>query len=103
MITEKNTDEWLLDLGSQVRTLRLRRNLDQQTLAARAGVALNVVKRLESGQDTKMSSIIKVLRSLGQEDWLASLAPPVSVSPLQMLRQKTTRKRVYRPRGKRRV
>lgn len=102
-VDNKTTDEWLYEIGTQIRTLRLRRNLDQQTLAAQAGVALNVVKRLESGRDTTMSSVIKVLRSLGQEAWFVSLAPSVSVSPLQMLRKKPARQRVSRPRGNRHV
>ena len=52
-------------LGQQLRALRLRQNIDQRQLAARAGVALNVVKRLETGRGATVKSLIKVLRALG--------------------------------------
>ena len=66
--------------------LRLRQELGQAQLAERAGVALNAVKHLESGNGATLTSFIKVLRTLGRADWFATLAPSVSVSPLQMLK-----------------
>lgn len=68
-----------------MRTLRLRQNIDQRSLAKQAGVALNAVKRLELGRGATVSSLVKVLRALGREGWLAALAPQVTVSPLQLL------------------
>ncbi len=91
-----NTDEWEVELGQQLRSLRLRLNVDQRTLADRAGVALNVVKRLEAGKGATLTSLIKVLRALGRAGWLSSLAPAVSISPMQMLTAKPTRKRASR-------
>jgi transcriptional regulator with XRE-family HTH domain len=82
------TDELLADLGAQLRDLRARRRLDQRQLAHEAGVALNAVKRLESGRGATLTSLIKVLRVLGREDWLAALAPSVSISPLEMVRER---------------
>ena len=96
---DKTPEDWLRELGQQVRALRLRQDLDQQRLAEQAGVALNVVKRLESGKDTTMTSVAKVLRRLGRAEWMGTLAPPVSVSPLQMLREKPARQRASRVRG----
>jgi transcriptional regulator with XRE-family HTH domain len=86
-------------LGEQLRDLRLRQNLDQRELAARAGVALNAVKRLESGQGSTVRSLVRVLRALGRADWLQSLAPPVSVSPLQLLESRGARRRASRRRS----
>ena len=86
------------ELGHQLRSLRLRQNLDQRVLAERAGVALNAVKRLEAGKGSTLSSLIQVLRVLGRADWLNSLAPAVSVSPMQMLKGKAPRKRASRKR-----
>ena len=85
-------------LGDQLRALRLRQNIDQQQLAARAGVALNAVKNLESGKGGTTRSLLKVLRTLGREDWLDALAPQVSISPLQALTRKPTRQRASRKR-----
>lgn len=33
-----------------------------------------------------MSSLVKVLRSLGRADWLKTLAPTVGISPMQILK-----------------
>ena len=49
MEISKTTEEWEAELGEQARNLRLRQNLDQQTLAERAGVGLSALKNLESG------------------------------------------------------
>ena len=87
-------------LARQLRTLRLRLNLDQRELAARSGVALGVVKRLESGRGATLKSLIKVLRTLGRADWIHSLAPEVTISPLQMLKTKRPRQRASKRRSR---
>ena len=90
------TDDREAELGRQLRGLRLRQDLDQRTLAERAGVALNVVKNLEAGKGSTVSSLIRVLRALGRADWLSSLSPTVSISPMQMLKAKPVRRRASR-------
>ena len=90
------TDDREAEFGRQLRALRLRQNVDQRTLAERAGVALNVVKHLEAGKGATLTSLIKVLRARGRADWLDSLAPAVSISPIQMLKTKPTRQRASR-------
>ena len=99
----KTVEEWESELGREVRDLRLRQDLDQRQLAEQAGVSWDVVKRLESGEGTTVSPLIKVLRALGRADWLETLAPSVSVSPLQMLHAKPARQRAFRPKGTRDV
>jgi|SRR5579872_4329012 len=85
--------EWAAELGRQIRTLRLRRDLDQRQLAERAGIALNAVKNLENGRGATVGSLIHVLRTLNRTDWLGTLAPTVSISPVQMLKTKAPRQR----------
>lgn len=85
--------EWQAELGRQIRALRLRSNLDQQAVAERAGIALNAVKNLESGKGATVRSLIQVLKVLERVDWLRSLAPAVSVSPVRMLTTKAPRQR----------
>lgn len=92
-------EEWEAEIGRHLRALRLRQELDQRQLADRAGVALNAVKHLESGKGATLRSLVKVLRALGHADWLDTLAPAVSISPLQLLKSKAPRKRVSRRRG----
>lgn len=100
MNNTKTLEEWELELGAQMRALRLRANLDQVSLARRAGIGLTAVKNLESGKGATLKTLIKTLRALDRTDWLASLAPQVSISPLQMLKTKPARQRASRKRTK---
>lgn len=98
MENTKTVDEWAFELGEQMRALRLRADLDQISLAERAGVGLSAVKNIESGKGATLKTLIKILRALDRADWLTSLAPPVSISPLQMLKAKPVRQRASRKR-----
>jgi len=75
-------------------------NLDQKSLADRAGVSLNAVKHLESGRGARVNSLIKVLRALERADWLDALAPTVSISPMQILRKGSREPRRARRRSR---
>ena len=93
MPSSRTTEELEAQLGLQIRALRLRRNVDQQALAERAGVALSALKNVESGKGSTLKTLLKVLRALDRLDWIGSLAPTISISPLQMLKQKAPRQR----------
>ena len=99
-MTVLSPDEWEVELGQQVRTLRLRQNINQRQLADRAGVALNAVKHLETGKGATLSSLVRVLRALNRVDWLRALAPTVSISPVQMLKAKAPRRRASNKKNK---
>ena len=58
------------------------------TLAERADLSVGAIKNLEGGKGSSLSTLIRVLRVLDRTDWLESLAPPITVSPLQMLAAK---------------
>jgi transcriptional regulator with XRE-family HTH domain len=96
----KTPGEWEAELGRQIRSLRLRQNLDQRQLADRAGIALNAVKHLESGRGATLHSLVQALRVLNRVDWLRALAPAVSISPVQMLKTKVPRQRASRKKRK---
>lgn len=103
MTSRLTTNEWAVELGRHLRDLRLRRNIDQRNLAKQAAVALNVVKNMERGKGGTVTSLVKLLRALGREEWLNTLAPPVSISPMQMLKAKPARQRASRAKGVPRV
>jgi transcriptional regulator with XRE-family HTH domain len=96
----QTSDEWESELGRQIRALRLRQNIDQRQLANQAGIALNAVKNLESGKGATLRSLVQVLRVLNRVDWLRALAPPVSISPVQMLKARAPRQRASRKHNK---
>jgi transcriptional regulator with XRE-family HTH domain len=98
MIDYRTPEEWEEVLGQQIRNLRILRNMAQQALSEQAGVALNVIKRIESGKTSTTKSLIKILRVLNRVEWLETLAPKVTVNPLQMTPQKSPRQKVFKPR-----
>src|SRR6266545_4178703 len=91
MLTDRLTSELEAEFGQQLRLLRLRQNIDQRQLAGQAGVALNVVKRLEAGRGATLKSLIKVLRALGRTDWFNALGPSHSTLGLATTRLSTPR------------
>jgi transcriptional regulator with XRE-family HTH domain len=92
----RHFEQWESLIGRQVRLLRLRQNLHQTELAERAGIALNAVKNLERGSGATLASLIGALRVLNRLEWLGTLAPTVSISPIQMLKSKKPRQRASR-------
>jgi transcriptional regulator with XRE-family HTH domain len=84
------------ELGSKLRLVRLDRNLEQVTLARRAGVSLNSLKRLELGRGSTAHTFLSVLRALGREDWLKTIAPVATINPLTMPRVAKPRQRARR-------
>lgn len=80
-------------LGASLRQLRLDRNLEQATLAEQAGIGLRSLQRLELGQGSTTHTLINVLRALGREDWLKTIAPVATINPLTMPRAAKPRRR----------
>ena len=80
-------------LGAHLRALRLDRNLEQTTLAQRAGVSLTALKRLESGRGSTTHTLMSILRALGREDWLKTIAPVATINPLTMPKSAEPRRR----------
>jgi transcriptional regulator with XRE-family HTH domain len=96
MPARHTTDELLAELGQNLRALRLDRNLDQATVAERAGVSTHALKNLEHGVGATVRTLVQVLRALEREDWLASLAPLATINPLTMPRSAEPRQRASR-------
>jgi transcriptional regulator with XRE-family HTH domain len=89
-----------VELGGRLRALRLERNLDQATLAARAGVSLNALKHLEGGRGSTLKTLVSVLRALDRVEWLNTIAPIATINPLTMPRAATPRQRATARRKK---
>lgn len=88
-----NTDELELKLGESLKSLRLLKNWDRQSLCERAGISMNALRHLESGAGATVKSLIRIVRALDREDWLGAIAPTVSINPLHMGRSKRARLR----------
>ncbi|MEE9417339.1 MAG: helix-turn-helix transcriptional regulator [Acidimicrobiales bacterium] len=84
-----STDEWEARLGVQIRELRLRLNLTQAEVARRSNIDRTTVGRIESGEGGSVSSLVRIARALGRDNWLESFAPTAPmVSPMQQLRER---------------
>jgi transcriptional regulator with XRE-family HTH domain len=99
-ISDNETLEELeASLGQQFRSLRLRSETGQKTLADKAGVSLSSLRNLETGRGVTLKTMLAVLRALGRSDFLNTLAPEPTVSPMQMLKAtKAPRQRAFTPR-----
>lgn len=93
-------EELEAQIGARLRALRLERNLDQATLAARAGVSPSALKHLERGRGSTLKTLVSVLRALDRLEWLNTIAPVATINPLTMPRAATPRQRATARRKK---
>lgn len=93
MIDYISTDEWELLIGQQVRAERIASDLDQANLAALANISIGALSNLERGKGSSLKTVIAVIKALERTDWLQALAPPVEISPIQLLKARQGRPR----------
>jgi transcriptional regulator with XRE-family HTH domain len=86
-----------LELGENLKRLRLNKNCDQKTLAARAGVSVRALRNLEAGQGSNLKTLLSVVRALGREAWLQTIAPVATINPLTITSRATKRLRATSP------
>lgn len=96
-MTSNTIEEFEAELGAQIKTLRLKQNIDRATLSARAGCSVSALKNLESGHGSTLRTLITIVRALGREDWLRNVAPMATISPLSMPKTGQLRQRARRP------
>lgn len=95
-MTANTIEEFEADVGEQLKSLRLKQNIDRATLALRAGCSVSALKNLEYGTGSTLRTLIAVVRALGREDWLRNVAPMATISPLNMPKAGHTRQRARR-------
>jgi len=96
-MTRISTPEELEEsLGKDIKALRLQKNIDRKTLCIRAGVSEHALRNLENGKGTTLKTLIRTLKALERESWLAQIAPKTSINPLHLVREKNQRQRARR-------
>jgi transcriptional regulator with XRE-family HTH domain len=88
-----NDDAVLTALGARIARTRLERNMSQQQLAVEAGLSKRTLERIEAGEDTKLSNVVRILRALGMLDRLDALVPEPLPSPIEQLKLHGRRRR----------
>ncbi len=97
----ETTDQHVLaELGDRLAWHRLNRNLTQDQLAREAGVSKRTIVRLENGQSSQVTNLVRVLRALGILDNLDALIPAPLASPIEALKAKAQRRRRASPASK---
>jgi putative transcriptional regulator len=101
--TSDTTDAAVLqELGSRLARLRLQRNLTQAQLAREAGVSKRTLIRLEHGESSQVTNLIRVVRVLGLLGNLDAFVPPPVPSPIEQLRLRARERRRASPGAKKR-
>ena len=96
MTPHQTLEEMEAALGADLKALRLDMNVDQQTLAARAGISISALKNLENGKGSTVRTLLSTVRALGRAEWLATIAPVASINPLTHTEAATPRRRAAR-------
>lgn len=82
---EYSADLILKELGERIKNHRVYANVKQSELASISGVSVSTIVRIENGEDTKLSNVIKVLKGLDLAENLNIVVP----------KQKTSYKLLY--------
>lgn len=85
-------------IGEKLKAIRLKRNITQQSLADASSISLSSLKKIENGEIGTFDSLLRVLRTLGMLESIASLFEEEQMSPSEYYEmvnkaKKSTRKR----------
>ena len=56
------------NIGARIKSMRLKQNITQQSLAESAQVSLSTIKSIESGEIKSFDSLLRVFRIIGKLD-----------------------------------
>src|SRR5579864_8156206 len=84
----KTPQELQAELGRRLQQLRLSKNLDQRTVADKAGVTRSALQNLEAGRGSSVKTLVRTLKALNYLEGIEILAPEPTVNPLALLKTK---------------
>ncbi len=88
------SDEAILgEIGKRLTRRRVELNFTQAALAEEAGVSKRTVERVENGESTQMSTMIRIFRVLGLLDAFGALIPETGPRPLELLKTRGKERR----------
>lgn len=99
-LSDAHTDAAVLaELGARIARHRLQRNWTQAELAREAGLGQATVQRVENGRSVQMTSMVRLLRTLGLLEALDAAIPESVRLPIAELEREQRRaRRRARPR-----
>lgn len=88
-ITGLLTDDAVLaELGARIAARRVDMQLTQAAAAEQAGIAKRTLERMEAGQTSQLSTLVRVLRVLDAASGLDGMIPESGPRPMDLLKQK---------------
>lgn len=73
-----------------------KQNPPEATAVERAGIGVRELSNLESGNGSSLNTLVHMLRALGAEKWLETIAPIATIDPLMLTREgKAKSKQAY--------
>lgn len=77
----------IVQIGAQIKEMRLAQNSSQAEIAERAGLDRTTIVKLEAGRAATLLTIVQVLRALGKLDLLELFVQRSGPTPMQVLEQ----------------
>lgn len=93
-MSELSELEVLEEIGGRIRNLRIQKNMTQEELAKKSGISFTTLNRIENGEDTKFSTLVRILIQLGLDDNLDHLVPKPAPDFKKLYEGEKTRQRV---------
>ena len=93
-VTTEATDAAILgEFGSRLARHRLQRNMTQAQAATAAGLSKRTVERIEAGESTQFTNLVRLFRALGLTQQFDALIPELPPSPIQQLESRSKGRR----------
>lgn len=76
------------EMGTRLARRRVEMNLTQDQAAREAGISKRTLERIESGEDVRITSFLRLLRALKLIESLNVVVPEAVPGPMELLRNK---------------
>ena len=88
-----SNDEVLTEIGKRIKSQRIAMNMTQTEMAERTNLTQKTISNLENGKDVSFTTVIDVLRCLGQLQGLDMAIPEQIIRPSQIITREKPRER----------
>ena len=95
-----STNEILAEIGRRIKATRIALPATQKEMSERTNLSQRTISNLETGKDVSFSTIIEVLRVLGQLQSLELMIPEPDPRPSEIAALGKPRERASRKKGK---
>ena len=100
MFDQKNSQEYIKELGRKIKDYRILSGISQQDLEDKSGVSKRSISRLEQGESVQVENLFKIIVALGIGDNIDMLVPDQTRRPSYYLQPEENKpKRVRKTTG----